>query len=215
MPARTGWHMEHDWHPGLVPANVHMDADVFIESAYSLTMFHSQRDPGLVLGRASGIYDQTALIVGPSGRVDIGAFACLNSTTIICNDRIEIGEHCLTAWGVAITDTWVDARTPLAQRRGAMQAAAADPLRRQPPVAEPRAVRLEDSVWIGFDAVILPGVTLGRGCVVGCKTVISEDVPPYTVVAGDPPRVIRELDPDDTDEARSEAMARYVHGTDA
>lgn len=202
--------MEHDWYPGQVPANVVVGPDAFLETSYALTMFHSRRDPGLVMERASGAYDQTAFIVGPEGRVDIGAFTCLNSTTLHCQGHIEIGRHCLTAWGAVITDTWIGPTTPLARRRSVLRAAAADPRRGLPAVAEPRPVKLGDNVWIGFDAVIMPGVTLGRGCVVGCKAVITEDVPAYAVVVGNPPRVVRYLDPDDTDEARQAAMQAFI-----
>ena len=206
----TPYHMDHDWYSGLVPANVRMGPDTFLESAYSLTMFRSQREPGLVMAEASGAYDQTAFIVGPAGRIDIGAFSCINSTTLICHERIEIGRHCLTAWGVVIMDTWPGPNTALPQRRAAMEAVASDPYRLLPSANEPRPVRLEDSVWVGFDAVVMPGVTLGRGCVIGCKTVVSEDVQPYTVVVGSPPRVVRRLDSDDTDEARTQSMKRYL-----
>jgi acetyltransferase-like isoleucine patch superfamily enzyme len=48
-------------------------------------------------------------------------------------------------------------------------------------------------VWIGFDACVLPGVTVGEGAVVGAKSVVSQDVPPFTVVGGNPARVIRRL----------------------
>jgi acetyltransferase-like isoleucine patch superfamily enzyme len=53
-------------------------------------------------------------------------------------------------------------------------------------------------VWIGFDACVLPGVTIGEGSVVGAKSVVNENVPPYTVVAGNPARVIRQLDRNDS-----------------
>lgn len=58
--------------------------------------------------------------------------------------------------------------------------------------------------------IILPGVTLGRGCIVGSKTVIYEDVPPYAVVVGDPARIIRYLDSDDTEEQRAQALRQYT-----
>jgi acetyltransferase-like isoleucine patch superfamily enzyme len=67
-------------------------------------------------------------------------------------------------------------------------------------------VTLEDNVWLGFDSVVLPGVTLGRGAIVGCKTIVTGDVAPYDVVVGDPMRVVRRLDPDDTREARERAL---------
>lgn len=52
-----------------------------------------------------------------------------------------------------------------------------------------------DRVWVGFDAVILKGVTIGEGAVVGARSVVSRDVEPYTVVAGNPAILLRCLPP--------------------
>lgn len=49
---------------------------------------------------------------------------------------------------------------------------------------------IEDDVWIGFNSTILKGVTIGRGAVIGAATLVLDDVSPYTVVAGNPARVI-------------------------
>jgi acetyltransferase-like isoleucine patch superfamily enzyme len=57
-------------------------------------------------------------------------------------------------------------------------------------------VVIEQNVWIGFEACVLPGVTIGEGSIVGARAVVCEDVPPYTVVGGNPARFIRQLDPD-------------------
>jgi virginiamycin A acetyltransferase len=48
-----------------------------------------------------------------------------------------------------------------------------------------------NDVWIGMQATILPGVTIGDGAIVAAKAVVSADVPPYSVVAGNPARVVR------------------------
>ncbi|WP_033165507.1 CatB-related O-acetyltransferase [Clostridium sp. KNHs205] len=45
-------------------------------------------------------------------------------------------------------------------------------------------INIEDDVWIGYGAIILSGVTLGRGCVVGAGSVIAKDIPPYAIYAG-------------------------------
>ncbi len=52
-------------------------------------------------------------------------------------------------------------------------------------------VIIEDDTWIGCNAVILKGVRVGRGAIVGAGTIVSKDVPPYTIVAGNPARIIR------------------------
>lgn len=51
-------------------------------------------------------------------------------------------------------------------------------------------VVIEDYVWIGAAAIILPGVTIGEGAVVGAGAVVTKDLPPYTIAAGNPARII-------------------------
>jgi acetyltransferase-like isoleucine patch superfamily enzyme len=56
------------------------------------------------------------------------------------------------------------------------------------------AVVIEDGVWIGEGAVILKGVTVGERSVIGANSVVTRDVPPFSVVAGAPARVIKQID---------------------
>jgi acetyltransferase-like isoleucine patch superfamily enzyme len=56
--------------------------------------------------------------------------------------------------------------------------------------AERKAVSIEDNVWIGTRAIIMPGVTLGRGAVVGAGAVVINDVPPLAIVFGSPARTV-------------------------
>jgi acetyltransferase-like isoleucine patch superfamily enzyme len=206
-------YLDGDWYPGGVPGNVVSGRDVYLDTSYAFAAFHSIAEPGLVLGDACGVYDRSNFVVGPAGQATVGPFTCLNATTVVCNHRVTIGAYCLLAWGVVITDTWCPAVVPIGARRAALRAAAADALRLPPVPSEPSSVVLEDNVWVGFDAVILPGVTLGRGCVVGCRSVVYQDIPPYSVVVGNPARRVRQLDPDDTDEARRAALACYLRET--
>jgi acetyltransferase-like isoleucine patch superfamily enzyme len=53
-----------------------------------------------------------------------------------------------------------------------------------------RAIRIEDDVWIGFNSAIMKGVTIGRGAVIGAGSVVTHDVEAYSVVVGNPPRVV-------------------------
>lgn len=52
-------------------------------------------------------------------------------------------------------------------------------------------ITIEDDVWIGAGSVIVAGVTIGKGCVIGSNSVVTKDIPPYTIAAGVPAKVIR------------------------
>ena len=55
-----------------------------------------------------------------------------------------------------------------------------------------------NDVWIGYEAVILSGVTIGDGAIIGTRAVVTKDVPPYTIVGGVPAKAIRKRFPDET-----------------
>ena len=60
-----------------------------------------------------------------------------------------------------------------------------------------RPVRIEDDAWLAAGSIVMRGVCIGRGAIVGAGSVVTHDVPAFTVVAGNPARVIRTLDMDD------------------
>jgi acetyltransferase-like isoleucine patch superfamily enzyme len=64
-----------------------------------------------------------------------------------------------------------------------------EPIRKQPLKASP--IRIERGVWIGRGVMITRGVTIGEECVIGANSVVTRDIPPYSVAVGVPARVIR------------------------
>lgn len=56
--------------------------------------------------------------------------------------------------------------------------------------SDPKPVVIEDDVWLGARAILLPGVRVGRGSIVGAAAVVTRDVEPYSIVAGNPARVV-------------------------
>jgi acetyltransferase-like isoleucine patch superfamily enzyme len=54
-------------------------------------------------------------------------------------------------------------------------------------------INVGNGAWIGYNALILPGITIGKGAIVGAGTVVHKDVPPRTIVAGNPMRTIRQI----------------------
>lgn len=95
--------------------------------------------------------------------------------------RIEIGNDVLLGSKVYITDHQHGTTDLLDLKQR--------PLERK--LSSRGFVKIEDSVWIGDGVVILPGVTIGRNSVLGANCVVTKDVPPYSVVAGIPARIIK------------------------
>lgn len=109
----------------------------------------------------------------------IGEYVFLNvlCTILDCNE-VRIGNHVMIGPGVQIYTAAHDLKAQ-ARIQGWE-------------VASP--IVIEDNVWIGGAAILLPGVTIGRNAVVGAGAVVPKDVPANTVVVGNPARVIKEID---------------------
>ena len=202
-------HLGYDWFHHELPGNIVLGANVYLESSYVFAAFFSEMSPGLVMEEGSGAYVQTFIDTGPRARVRVGAYTCLNSTTLVAEQAITIGAHCLFAWGTVVTDATIPKPGDVGRRRQILHQMAADPLRRLVPMTEPKPVTIRDNVWVGFDSVITGGVEIGQGAIIGCKTLVTESIPPYAVVVGNPCRILRFLEPDDTAEARTAALREF------
>jgi len=96
---------------------------------------------------------------------------------IVGHFSIEIGNDVWTGHNVYITDQnhgYEDVTKPISQQS-------------QPE----RAVKIGDGSWLGYGAVVLPGVTIGEHCVIGANSVVTRDVPSFSVAVGVPARVIK------------------------
>lgn len=121
-------------------------------------------------------------------RITIGDRVSINYDCHIgCVDEIKIGDDVLLASRVYISDhshgstDYLDIDTPPSKRR----------------VYSKGPVIIEDGVWIGEGACVLPGVHIGRYAIVGANAVVTRDVPPYTIVGGVPARIIKSLSPNE------------------
>jgi len=112
--------------------------------------------------------------------IKVGDDCGFTGSTIVAADRIEIGDRVLLGANASIVDTDFHPLRP-ERRAEAMNDGARAP------------IIISDDVFIGMDAIVLKGVTIGRGSVVGAGSVVVRDIPPGVVVAGNPARVVREL----------------------
>jgi len=181
-----------DWHPGTIPDNVVLEDDTYIETSLSFELYRSQSPVGLRLGRGSAVYKDTMFDLGSHAQIQVGEYALIHGARIICDVELKIGNYALISWQVVIMDSY---RLPFdrLKRRQILERVSCQPSRYPSANVPAQPICIQDNVWIGFDACILPGVTIGEGAIVGARSVVNQDVPPYTIVAGNPARVICQL----------------------
>jgi len=191
-----------DWYDGTIPENVSVDESAYLETAYSFLLYRSELPEGLRIGRGSTTYLGTMFDVGPRGRVSIGDFSLVHGAWFICDSQIDVGDYALISWNVVFMDSY-GVSFDSAERRKQLETLPFEQDRRMPRGGVfVKPISIGRNVWIGFDCVVLPGVRIGEGSIVGARSVVTENVPPYTVVAGNPARVIRRIENDEADQIR-------------
>lgn len=128
-----------------------------------------------VSGRAGRAVVGPGSVVYVSGEFSMGSSYINSDARIICNNRVSIGDNCAIAWNVQLIDNDQHTIRVNGERR-----------RNTEPIV------IEDNAWIGHDVTVKKGVTVGSGAVVASNSVLTDDVPPRSVVAGVPATVLRE-----------------------
>lgn len=161
------------------------------------------KNPGQIhLGRAVKIHSHSALDANSSGLIRLGDGVTLNRYAYITASRAGVAIGALSqinhfavingAGGVTIgRNVLIGPGAQLISYQHNYQNANV-PIDSQGYTYEP--ITVEDDVWIGSNAVILAGVTIGRGCVIGAGAVVTKPCAPYSVLAGVPARVIKKRD---------------------
>ena len=150
-------------------------------------------------GKHSVIHRSARMDTPPYRKFSIGdysvieSFACINNAVgdVMIGDHtriglhntiigpVKIGSHVNLAQGITVTA--LNHNFNDAEKRIDEQGVSTNP------------VTIEDDVWVGANAVILPGVTIGNHCVVAAGAVVTKDVPPHSLVAGVPAKVIKQI----------------------
>ena len=132
---------------------------------------------------AQALLEPNVWLTGPgAARIRIGSGTFLNIAVMVAAlELVEIGDHCMFANGCFVTDS--NHRFD-------------DPVRPVPwqGFASRGPTRIEDNVWCGAHVVVTSGVTIGRRSVIGANSVVTSDIPPGSIAAGAPARVLREIE---------------------
>jgi acetyltransferase-like isoleucine patch superfamily enzyme len=177
-------HLEHDWFSRQLPENVQIGAASFLYSSFAFIHCKSQMPQGVRIGHHSGVYNGTFFDLGPSGEVTIGDYCSLVGAIFATNGRVSIGDYSFIAHEVVIADH--DCSVVGDHSRADL-----------PHIASTASIEhrivIGANVWIGAQATLIGSIKVGEGAIIGTGTVVRENVPPYTVWAGNPSRKIRLL----------------------
>ena len=125
------------------------------------------------------IYSNSTIYVNEGAVLQLGSGYCNSRCNICVFDSVTIGQKVFISENVTIRDS--DDHTLLSMENGVV-------CQKNGKTAP---IMIQDNVWIGMNATILKGVTIGSGSVVAAGAVVTKDVPPHCLVAGVPARVIK------------------------
>jgi len=141
------------------------------------------------LGEGSIVFPMLTVDLGSN--IEIGARSFVNcNCTLLDTYPIKIGDDVLVGPGVMLLAATHPVRASERRRHDPETGATVSTLTVGAPIV------VEDSVWIGAGAIVMSGVTIGARSTVGAGSVVTKSVPPDVVAAGNPCRVIRNLDAD-------------------
>lgn len=132
------------------------------------------------------------IILQSQGVCKLGKYVKVgNSTTIQCVNKVEIGDCTIVADNVVITDNNNHPLSPSYRKEWAVNYSDDTLSLWRHSVSKPTII--EQNVWIGANSRICKGVRIGEGSIVAASSIVTKDVPPYSIVAGNPARIVKTL----------------------
>jgi acetyltransferase-like isoleucine patch superfamily enzyme len=132
-----------------------------------------------------------------TGTITIGNRTFIGSgTTFICINSITIGSDVMFSWGCTVVDNNAHSLFSKERQNDVMEwkkGIEENSLGKYKNwnIVKSAPIVIKDKAWIGFNVIILKGVTIGEGAVIGAGSVVTKDIPDYAVVGGNPARVIK------------------------
>jgi acetyltransferase-like isoleucine patch superfamily enzyme len=188
---KPGIKLPNDWYNGAIPLNIETGEEVMIDSSFCFKHFFSTLPIGMRLGNKITLW-RTSLAVEENGFLEVGDYCYIANASIVCSQKISIGNRVFIAGGVTIADSDFHPLDP-ASRLADIIALSPIGNRNHRPAIKSLPVVIEDDVWIGFNATILKGVHIGAGAVIYPGSLVIENIPAGAIVSGNPAKPVNLL----------------------
>lgn len=159
------------------------------QSIINIRNIHFSGSFEIVIGEGSMI-EGNLFIERDNAEIIIGNRVFVGSSSLISAEKITIGDDVLISWGCTIIDHNSHSTSPTKRKDDVSSWIKGEKDWKNVTV---KPVYIKNKAWIGFNSIILKGITIGEGAIVGAGSVVTKDVPPYTIVAGNPAKIIREI----------------------
>lgn len=154
---------------------------------------------GRVILAADSMVGATFTFESDAGVIDVGQRSYVGGgTRMISRVGISVGDDVMIAWGCYFYDhnghslAWEDRAADVAAQLRAHRSGLPLTTGKDWSTVDASPIRVNDRAWIGFEAAVLKGVTIGEGAIVAARAVVTRDVPPWSIVAGNPATVVRD-----------------------
>lgn len=167
-------------------------------SIQSLSIRHSNNSNSLTIGRNSVVKGQF-VFEKPTGTIQIGNNTFIGGGQFICTEKISIGDDVMLSWGCTVIDTnshsiyWEQRKDDVLDWKKGIEENTIGKYKNWDNV-ESSAITIKDKAWVGFNVIILKGVTIGERSVIGAGSVVTTDIPDDCIAVGNPAKVIKNIE---------------------
>jgi acetyltransferase-like isoleucine patch superfamily enzyme len=168
------------------------ELNIDVSSSININRITMKKECSLTVDRDSQI-DGVIVCEREQVFIKIGKRTFMNGT-IIAAQEVTIGDDVLISWGVTIVDHNSHSIAFSERARDVQDWRLGKKDWSNVKIAP---VSISDKTWIGFNAIILKGVSIGEGAIIGAGSVVTKDVPAWTIAAGNPARIIRGIPKDE------------------
>jgi len=187
QPLVPGIKLKDDWCNFPIPLNMEVGENTVIDSSSTFKKYFSKLPLGLKLGKHVTL-QSSSLATEHKGYIEIGDFSYISGAAIIACDKVIIGNYVFIAGGVTIVDSDFHPLDPGERLEDTVIISTVGKKKERPAFAIAPVI-IEDDVWIGYNATILKGVTIGQGAIIQPGSVVLRDIPSGAVVSGNPAQI--------------------------
>ncbi|MDX1903169.1 MAG: acyltransferase [Thermonemataceae bacterium] len=175
---------------------LHFDATTRIESL-NLSVRNPKKDKYLYIG-SNSVVSGSFIFEIASGEITIGNNTFIGGGMFVCIEGIEIGNDVMISWGCTFIDNnshslkWSERKSDVNDWKKGLDEHKIGFYKDWSNVKRGK-ITVKDKAWIGFNCIIMKGVTIGEGAIIAAGSVVTKDVPDWTIVGGNPAKVIKHI----------------------